>query len=157
MTAADPGGSLRIGEVAQQAGVTTRTLRYYQELGLLDPGHSPGGNRRYTDADAARLRRIIELRNVMGFDLEHIRVILDSEDRLAQLKAEAERGISDDRRREILAEAIAINARMREQVRAKRAVLDGFLLELEAKADYYATIAIEMGLVEPAKEPVNAG
>ena len=156
MTAADPGGSLRIGEVAQQAGVTTRTLRYYQELGLLDPGHSPGGSRRYTEADAARLRRIIELRDVMGFDLERIREILGSEDRLAQLKAEAQRGISDARRREILAEAMAINARMREQVRAKRAVLDGFLLELEAKADYYATIAVEMGLVAPAKEPVKA-
>jgi MerR family transcriptional regulator, repressor of the yfmOP operon len=157
VTAADPGRSLRIGEVAQQAGVTTRTLRYYQELGLLDPGHSPGGNRRYTDADAGRLRRIIELRDVMGFDLERIREILDSEDRLAQLKAEAQRGISEARRREILAEAMAINARMREQVRAKRALLDGFLLELEAKAEYYATIAVEMGLVEPAKEPVNAG
>jgi len=156
VTAADPGGSLRIGEVAQQAGVTTRTLRYYQELGLLDPGHSPGGSRRYTEADAARLRRIIELRDVMGFDLERIREILGSEDRLAQLKAEAQRGISDARRREILAEAMAINARMREQVRAKRAVLDGFLLELEAKADYYATIAVEMGLVAPAKEPVKA-
>lgn len=154
VTAADLGGRLRIGEVAQQAGVTTRTLRYYQELGLLDPGHSPGGNRRYSEADAIRLRRIIELRDVMGFDLERIGAILESEDRLAQLKAEAQRGISDERRREILAEAMAINARMREQVRAKRAVLDGFLAELEAKAASYAAFAIELGLVEPVKEPV---
>ncbi len=82
----------------------------------------------------------------MGFDLERIREILGSEDRLAQLKAEARRGISEARRREIVAEAMAINARMRQQVRDKRALLDGFLLELEAKADYYATIAVEMGL-----------
>ncbi|MDQ6617009.1 MAG: MerR family transcriptional regulator [Actinomycetota bacterium] len=145
----DPGASRRIGEVAQQAGVTTRTLRYYQEVGLLAPGHSPGGSRRYTDADAARLRRIIELRSVMDFDLERIREILESEDRLAELKAEAQRGISLERRREIVAEAIAINARMRQQVRAKRAVLDGFLAELEAKAEYYVTIAADLGVERP--------
>ncbi|MDQ1421654.1 MAG: MerR family transcriptional regulator, repressor of the yfmOP operon [Acidimicrobiaceae bacterium] len=146
---AAPGARHSIGELAAAAGVTTRTLRYYQELGLLDPGHSPGGSRRYTDADAARLRRIMELRSVMGFDLERIGEILESEDRLAQLKAEARRGISEERRREILAEAIAINARMREQVRAKRAVLDGFLAELESKAAHYATLAVELGLDQP--------
>jgi DNA-binding transcriptional MerR regulator len=146
-----------IGAVAAAAGVTTRTLRYYQELGLLDPGHSPGGSRRYTDADAARLRRIIELRSVMGFDLERIREILESEDRLAQLKAEARRGISEERRREILAEAIAINARMREQVRAKRAVLDGFLSELESKAAHYTALAIELGLDQPIPATTAAG
>ena len=141
--------SRRIGEVAHAAGVTTRTLRYYQELGLLDPGQKPGASRRYSEADVARLQRILELRNVMGFDLERIREILDSEDRLAALRAEAERGISDERRREILAEAIAINARIREQVQAKRAVLDGFLAELEEKAARYAAFAAELGLDRP--------
>jgi DNA-binding transcriptional MerR regulator len=153
----EPGVRHRIGEVAAEAGVTTRTLRYYQELGLLDPGHSPGGSRRYTDADTARLRRIIELRDVMGFDLERIREILVAEDRLAELKAEAQRGISDQRRREILSEAMSLNARMQEQVRAKRAVLDGFLCELESKAAYYATVAIDLGLAQPEKAPAVAG
>ena len=161
--------SLRIGEVAIEAGVTTRTLRYYQELGLLDPGQSPGGSRRYGESDVIRLKRILELRDVMGFDLERIRAILSSEDRLAELRAEARRGASDQRRREILAEAMAINRGMREQVRDKRAVLDGFLLELEAKAAYYATVAVELGLpaaahaepepepeTEPEPEPENA-
>jgi DNA-binding transcriptional MerR regulator len=144
------GASLRIGEVALEAGVTTRTLRYYQELGLLDPGRSPGAIRRYCEADVIRLKRILELRDVMGFDLERIRAILSSEDRLAELRAEAKRGASDQRRREILAEAIAINRGMQEQVRDKRAVLDGFLLELEARAAYYAAVAVELGLPAPA-------
>ncbi len=148
---ADNGCGRRIGEVALQAGVTNRPFRYYQELGLLDPGHSPGGSRRYTDADTARLGRIVELRNVMGFDLERIGEILQSEDRLAEMRAEAQRGTSDERRRELLVEAIAINARMREQVRSKRAVLDDFLAELEAKAALYATFAVELGLEAPAK------
>lgn len=140
-----------IGQVARQAGVTTRTLRYYQELGLLDPaGQSPGGNRRYSDADVARLQRIIELRNVMGFDLERIQEILQAEDRLAQLKEEAQRGISEDRRREILAEAILLNAGMRRQVRDKLAVLEGFLAKLEDKAVHYQRLAAELGLEEGA-------
>lgn len=79
----------RIGEVAEQAGVSTRTPRYYQELGLLDPaGVSSGGSRRYSTKDVARLRRILELRDVMGFDLERINTILHAEDRLAELREE---------------------------------------------------------------------
>jgi DNA-binding transcriptional MerR regulator len=70
----------RSGEVATRAGVTTRTVRYYQEFGLLIPsGRSPGGTRRYSEADVARLLRILELRNVMGLGLERIRVILQAE------------------------------------------------------------------------------
>lgn len=146
MTAASDGYH-RIGEVAERAGVTTRTLRYYQEFGLLDPaGKSPGGNRRYSDFDVARLLRIIELRSVMGFDLEHIREILDAEDRLAELRQEAQRGISEERRREILAEAMILNARMQAQVRDKLVVIKGFLGQLEAKATHYAKIARELGL-----------
>jgi DNA-binding transcriptional MerR regulator len=144
------GARHRIGEVATRAGVTTRTLRYYQELGLLAPGHSPGGSRQYSDADVARLERIIELRAVMGFDLERIREILAAEDRLAQLRAEARGEISTGRRREIVAEAIVLNRRMREQVRAKLAVLEEFLAQLETKATHCAAIAQELGLDEVA-------
>jgi len=138
----------RIGEVAARAGVTTRTLRYYEECGLLKPaGHSPGGGRRYSDGDAARLQRIIELRDVMGFDLEQIGEILRSEDRLADLKAEAQRGISEARRREILREAIAINDRMRGLARDKAAALRQFQAELEEKAELYCRRAEELNLL----------
>jgi MerR family transcriptional regulator, repressor of the yfmOP operon len=141
-----------IGEVARQAGVTTRTLRYYQELGLLDPaGTSPGGNRRYSDADVSRLRRIIELRNVMGFDLDRIGDVLRAEDRLAELREEVQTGVSQDRRREILAEAIELNAGLRHQVREKLAVLEAFLAELEEKAARYDHYARELG---PEAAPV---
>ena len=89
----------RIGEAARRAGVTTRTLRYYQEVGLLQPsGATPGGNRLYTEHDVERLRRILELRDVMGFDLERIGLFLGSEDRLAEMRAEVRRGASNKRR-----------------------------------------------------------
>jgi DNA-binding transcriptional MerR regulator len=136
-----------IGEAAQRAGVSTRTLRYYQELGLLTPsGASPGGNRRYSEADVARLLRILELRNVMGFDLERIGDILGAEDRLAELRDEVRRGISRKRHQQIISEAMTLNARMQEQVRGKLAQLEGFMTELQTKADRYREIAHELGV-----------
>jgi DNA-binding transcriptional MerR regulator len=144
-----PETPLRIGEVAKQAGVSPRTLRYYQELGLLDPGLSPGGSRRYSTRDVARLRRILELRDVMGLDLERINVILHAEDRLAQLREEVAGGVSSERRRDVLAEAITINNGMRAQVGAKLAVLQSFLAELEEKAARYHHIAQELNVETP--------
>jgi DNA-binding transcriptional MerR regulator len=146
----DPGDTrLRIGEVAEQAGVSTRTLRYYQELGLLDPGQSPGGSRRYSARDVARLRRILELRDVMGFDLERINVILHAEDRLAELREEVAAGVSSERRRAVVVEAITINNGMRAQVEAKLAVLQSFLAELEEKAARYHHIAHDLNVETP--------
>lgn len=132
---------VRIGEIAARAGVSTRTLRYYEQLGLLSPSNrSPGGARRYTDDDVARLLRIRELQELMGFDLEEIRTIVHSEDRLAQLRAEFAGGDSPDRRREIVREAIQINDRLRAQVVEKLARTNAFLAELEAKARRYRAV-----------------
>ncbi len=59
-----PGMDLTIGEVAEQAGVTVRTLRYYEELGLLAPERDSGGRRRYDAATIDRLYRIKLLRGL---------------------------------------------------------------------------------------------
>ena len=143
----------RIGEVAALADVSTRTLRYYQELGLIQPsGSSPGGSRRYSDADVARLRRVLELRNVMGFELDRIGPIVDAEDRLAQLRQEVATGVTKKRRAEIVTEAIAINADLRAQVTEKLAVLHEFDAELRTKAARYRDVADELG-IEVADEP----
>ena len=137
---------LRVGEVARQAGVTTRTLRYYQELGLLQPsGVSPGGNRLYSEDDANRLARILQLRDVMGFDLERIRLILESEDRLAELRREAAAGISQTRRAEMVAEAYQLNRRIRHELDAKLEVLEQYGDELDARAAHYEELADEIG------------
>jgi DNA-binding transcriptional MerR regulator len=146
---------LRIGEVAEQAGVSTRTLRYYQELGLLDPDVSPGGSRRYSSRDVARLRRILELRNVMGFDLDRISAILKAEDRLAELREEVQAGVTLERRRDVVVEAITLNNRMRDQVHEKQQELNSFLAELEAKATRYRQVARELDIDVPEGGAVN--
>ncbi len=142
----------RIGEVAEQARVSTRTLRYYQELGLLDPAcSSPGGSRRY-DRDIARLGRILELRDVMGLDLDRINAILHAEDRLAELREEVLAGVSRERHGDVVTEAITINDGMRAQVADKLEALQSFLAELEERAARYRRIAADLHLELPAGE-----
>ena len=140
----------RIGEVAEQAGVSTRTLRYYEELGLVSPsGHSPGGARRYSDADLARVLRIRELQHLVGFNLDEIKTIVAAEARLDELRSEyavisdARAGGPPQRERELIAEAIEINNQLREDMRAKLSRLETFLADLEARAALYRRRAKE--------------
>ena len=136
----------RIGEIADELGVTTRTVRYYEEIGLLQPsGHSPGGSRRYTDEDLARLLRIRELQAIMGFNLDEIREILATDDRLDEIRSEYHEPVSGPRRQQFLLEAALLRARTQEQVRAKIATLESFEAELEERAAHYRTLAKDMG------------
>ena len=135
-----------IGQAAMEAGVTPRTLRYYEELGLLRPSaHSMGGARRYAEVDLARIARIRELQELMGFNLEEIRQIVAAEDTLERLRGEYRSGKpTSRRRRELLAEAIEVNDRLRDQVRQKVSRIGGFLEELDAKAVRYRQVAEEI-------------
>lgn len=128
----------RIGEVAEAAGVSTRTLRYYEELGLVSPsGYSSGGARRYSDADLAQVLRIRELQGLVGFNLEEIKTIVAAENRLDELRTEFRAGRSPQREQELVAEAIEINDRLREEMQAKLSRLETFLADLDARAALY--------------------
>lgn len=76
-----------IEQVAQRTSMTKRTLRYYEEMGLLPPtGRTEGNYRRYSDEDILLLKRIKELRDLLGFSLTDIRTLLAAEDERGQLK-----------------------------------------------------------------------
>lgn len=129
---------LRIGEAAERAGVSSRTLRWYEEIGLLAPaGHSTGGARRYSEEDIARIVHIRELQSLLGFDLGEIRDILRGEDDLAGLRDEVRAGVEPKRNREILLEAMAINDKLKAVVAAKQARLGEMMGELVAKDGRY--------------------
>ncbi|HVX31015.1 MAG TPA: MerR family transcriptional regulator [Nitrolancea sp.] len=67
---------MRVGELAKRTGLTVRTLRYYDEIGLLSPPRLPGSDyRQYGDAEISRLQQIASLRQ-LGFSLDEIREIL---------------------------------------------------------------------------------
>jgi DNA-binding transcriptional MerR regulator len=64
-----------VADAARQAGVTGRTLRYYEELGLIQSARSPGGHRRYKASAVDMLARIKNMQS-LGFSLETIRKVL---------------------------------------------------------------------------------
>jgi DNA-binding transcriptional MerR regulator len=67
---------MRIGELAERAGTTTRTLRYYESLGLLPAGRTENGYRRY-DTEDLRLLRQIQTLQAFGFELEETRPFVE--------------------------------------------------------------------------------
>ncbi len=76
-----------IEQVSTRTGLTKRTLRYYEEVGLLAPTDRTEGNyRRYSEDDLQRIDRIKELRDLLGFSLTDIRQLLSTEDERDQIK-----------------------------------------------------------------------
>jgi DNA-binding transcriptional MerR regulator len=128
---------IRISDAATRAGVSARTLRYYEELGLLAPSlYTPGGERRYTDDDVAHLERILELREVLGMNLDEIKDFLSLETRLDELRAtyRATKGVSTPKakaeQKATLEEALVLNESLAEQIGTKLARMDAFRTKL---------------------------
>lgn len=78
-----------ISVAAELAGMHPQTLRIYERRGLVSPARTSGGNRRYSDADIARLRRIAELAS-SGMNLEGIRHVMALESEVQRLRAEVD-------------------------------------------------------------------
>jgi DNA-binding transcriptional MerR regulator len=129
------GDLLGIGAAAQRAGVSERALRYYQQIGLLTPcSCTPGGLRRYSEDDLARVARIRQLQTLLGFNLEEVAVVLRNEDRMAQIRqAYHDRRTSGTARRELARESLQLQEDLRAAVEAKRLAIDGFLDDLDAR------------------------
>jgi DNA-binding transcriptional MerR regulator len=125
---------LGIGEAALRTGVSERALRYYQELGLITPsGCTPGGLRRYSEEDLARVARLRELQTLLGFNLEEIKAIFANEDRLAEVRKEYRAEATQaSRRRELTIEALAVRDELRTTVAAKLEALKVFLADIDA-------------------------
>jgi len=101
--------TLRIGEVAKLAGTTPRTIRYYEEIGLL-PGAAerPSGQHRlYSQGEVDRLREVMRLKDLLGLTLENLRTLLAAEEARAEVRAQLKReDVPPQRRRELLGEAL---------------------------------------------------
>ena len=127
--------TLRIGEVAERVGVTTRTIRYYEERGLLGPaaGRAKGVHRVYTEADVTRLLELIRLRDLLGLSLEELVEQAEAEEARAALRGRWEETTSDEERLRIVEAAIPLAERQLELVRARQQRLDEFAGELREK------------------------
>ena len=127
--------ALRIGEVAQRVGVTTRTIRYYEELGLLGSGsgREKGAHRTFAETDVARLQELIRLRDLLGLTLEELVELAEAEEARATLRGRWEEDPSGEERLRIVDEAIPYVERQLALVRSRQSTLDEFARDLEAK------------------------
>jgi DNA-binding transcriptional MerR regulator len=126
--------SYRIGEVAERAGVTTRTIRYYEERGLLGgAARTKGAQRLYTEADITRLEELIRLRDLLGLSLEELVALAEAEEAHAALRDSWHESASDRERAQIVKAAIPLVARQLELVQARQQKLTDFTDQLSEK------------------------
>jgi DNA-binding transcriptional MerR regulator len=138
--------ALRIGEVADRVGVTTRTIRYYEERGLLghDALRTKGAHRIYTEADVIRLQELIRLRDLLGLSLEELVELAEAEEARSVLRGRWE-AASEDERLRIVETAIPLVERQLELVQARQETLGAFADELAAKLTSLRARRAELG------------
>ena len=119
---------LRIQEVADLVGLTPRSIRYYEEIGLLEPAaRSEGAYRLYDADDVARLRFIKGLRDDAGFSLAEIGQLLEDETARAANRARFRASRRPAERRAVLLDGIVRIDRQVATLRAKVARLQSMI------------------------------
>jgi DNA-binding transcriptional MerR regulator len=124
---------LRIGEVARRLGVTTRTIRYYEEIGLLGSAgeREAGQHRAYGEEEVDRLRDALRLKSLLGLSLEELGALLEAEEARAARREEWQHADPDPaRRHELLDEALTYVERQLGLVRRRREEIDALESEL---------------------------
>ena len=135
MSAAASTEALRIGEAAKRAGITTRTIRYYEERGLLgrESQREKGAHRLYGEADVVRLQELIRLRDLLGLSLEELVELAEAEEARAALRGQWADSATDEERAEIVEAAIPLVERQLELLTSRQQTLAAFSDELKDK------------------------
>ena len=139
-------GYLQIGEAAARAQVTQRTLRYYEEKGLLPPpSRMNGGFRLYSPEEMERIERVKELRDLLGFSLADIKEMLHAEIAKEQIRAEWRKDADADekaekiqRAREVIIRQLALLDLKLEQMQNMRGPLADRLARLDELFQQYS-------------------
>jgi MerR family transcriptional regulator, repressor of the yfmOP operon len=79
---------IRIGAVAERTGLTPRTIRYYEEIGLLPgpPERRKGEHRAYDDGDVERLTELTRLRDLLNLSLDELKALVEAEEARAAIR-----------------------------------------------------------------------
>ncbi len=138
---------MRIGELARRVGATPRTIRYYEQLGLLPDRERRGGaHRLYDDPDEERLRDLLRIRDLLGLSLTQLRDWMDAEDGRARLRDRwhATPAPDDGARAEIIRESMGHMDTQLGLVRTRRAALEELEDELAGKRRRVRTLLAEL-------------
>jgi DNA-binding transcriptional MerR regulator len=127
--------TLRIGEVAELTGTTPRTIRYYEEIGLLPSAgeRELGKHRAYTPGDVERVQEILRLRNLLGLSLEQLSQLLAAEEARAEIRREFRQAEDPAEQGRLLGEALGHIGTQLELVRGRRRELEELERELVDK------------------------
>jgi MerR family transcriptional regulator, repressor of the yfmOP operon len=138
---------LRIGEVAELTGTTPRTIRYYEEIGLLPEAgdREQGKHRCYTQADVERINEIVRMRDLLGLSLDQLAQLLQAQFARAELKREYQRTEDPDARRRILGQSLGHIDTQLELVRGRRRELETLEAELLDKRQLVKQRLAELG------------
>jgi DNA-binding transcriptional MerR regulator len=128
---------LRIGELAREAGTTPRTVRYYEEIGLLSStgSRSAGAHREYGSADLERLLEILRLKDLLGLSLDELREVVHGEAARPARRRTYRESTDPVQRERILAEATAHLDRLLSLVARRRGELEILERELLERRD----------------------
>ncbi|MHB8577045.1 MAG: helix-turn-helix domain-containing protein [Dehalococcoidia bacterium] len=149
MAAGRDGAYLQIGEVAERTGVTQRTLRFYEEKGLLQPpSRMEGGFRLYSEEDVQRVEQIRRLQRLLGFSLAEIKEMVEAEEVKSQIRAEYRRDAEVAERREKLQRALAVTEQQYALIRQKVEQLLVLQQEYEGKVAKYHGWLAQLDAVE---------
>lgn len=137
---------LRIGDVARLVGTTPRTIRYYEEKGLLAPAgdRAAGKHRLYDEQDVERLRELLRMRNLLGVPLEELRELVAVDDERAVLRSALHRTESPAERRRILTRLDALAQRQLAAVDRRAQELETLREEVETRRARIAELLAEL-------------
>jgi DNA-binding transcriptional MerR regulator len=125
---------MRIGAIAERTGVTPRTIRYYEEIGLLPcAARRKGEHRDYDETHVERLRELTRLRDLLGLSLEELKQLVEAEDARAAIRRRFHETTSDEERLRLLDQALPHVETQLELVRRRRQELARLEEELVAK------------------------
>ncbi len=126
---------LRIGELAELTGTTPRTIRYYEEIGLLPASEDreQGKRRLYTESDVERLQELIRLRDLLNLSLEELGELVAAEAARAEIRREFHETADVDHRRRLLDEAAEHICNQLKLVRGRKQELERLERELVAR------------------------
>ncbi|WP_395297710.1 MerR family transcriptional regulator [Kitasatospora hibisci] len=130
------GKHMQIGEVAARTELSLRTIRHYEETGLVVPSaRSQGGFRLYTENDVARLM-VIRRMKPLGFTLDQMRDLLDATDRL-----DTDGGLDGDERHKLIERVRAYESDAQDRITDLR-------VQLSRAEDFAATLRLRIDAVD---------
>jgi DNA-binding transcriptional MerR regulator len=136
---------LQIGEVADRTGVTQRTLRFYEERGLLrPPSRMDGGFRLYSENDVARVEQIKRMQSLLGLTLAEIKEMVEAEEVREELNATYRPDRPVEERIERVARRVEVTKRQHDIISAKLDAMVEMRKDLEEKLTRYTTVLADL-------------